>query len=137
MIDWPDATSLIKVVRPLTAHGGRFLAETSDVLQYYLPGTTWRQWSNTVSITEPDGRIKNATGDLPAYQKAIARHYFSVVILSFNQTIGTDYAISLDLSATTGYRLVAMVRSNNAHPTVFYVWDYFPLTAANAGSLTG
>ena len=73
MLDWPDVTGLVKVVRPMTAHGGHFLVETTDVLLYYLPGTTWRQWSNTQN------------DNLAYYQQAIARHYFSVVILSFNQ----------------------------------------------------
>ena len=74
MINWPDVTGLVKVVRPMTAHGGHFLVETTYVLQYYLPDTTWRQWSNT------------ETGTPEYYQQAITRHYFSVVILSFTQT---------------------------------------------------
>src|SRR6202034_3177992 len=49
MSDWPDAAGLVKVVRPMTAHGGHFLVETADVLQYYLPDTTWQQWSDTAS----------------------------------------------------------------------------------------
>ena len=78
MIDWPDVTGLVKVVRPMTAHGGHFLVETTDVLQYYLPNTTWRQWSSTQN-------------DNPQYyQQAIARHYFSVVVLSFGATLATD-----------------------------------------------
>jgi Dolichyl-phosphate-mannose-protein mannosyltransferase len=109
MIDWPDATGLVKVVRPLTAHGGHFLVETSDVLQYYLPKTTWRQWSNTQS------------GNLQYYQQAIARHYFSVVVLSFNETPAADYAIAFDLSTAGDYALTAKVRSGK---TVFYVWQY-------------
>jgi hypothetical protein len=109
MIDWPDVTGLVKVVRPMTTHGGRFLVETTDILQYYLPNTTWRQWTSTQN-------------DNPEYyQQAIARHYFSVVILNFSQTLATDYAIALDLSENSGYQLVAKVRSGE---TVFYVWEY-------------
>ena len=109
MIDWPDVTGLVKVVRPLTAHGGHFLVETSDVLQYYLPDTTWQQWSDT------------ASNDPEYYQQAIARHYFSVVILSYNQTLATDSVIALALSQNSGYGLVAKVKSG---ATVFYVWEY-------------
>jgi hypothetical protein len=109
MIDWPDVTGLVKVVRPLTTHGGQFLVETTDVLQYYLPQTTWRQWSNTLDYS-PE-----------YYQRAIARHYFSVVVLSFDQTPANDEAIALELSQTSGYRLAARVRSGK---TVFYVWEY-------------
>jgi hypothetical protein len=109
MIDWPDATGLVKVVRPMTTHGGHFLVETTDILQYYLPNTTWRQWSNTQN------------DDPEYYRQAIARHYFSVVVLSFDQTLAMDYAVALDLSAASEYRLVATVRSGK---TVFYVWEY-------------
>ena len=110
MIDWPDVTGLVKVVRPLTAHGGHFLVETSDVLQYYLPDTSWRQWSDTES------------GNPSYYQQAIARHYFSVVVLGFNQTQAVDYVIGVDLSSASGYRLVAQVPS--AGGVIFYVWEY-------------
>ena len=109
MIDWPDVTGLVKVVRPLTDHGGHFLVDTTDVLQYYLPQTTWRQWSSTQN------------SDLEYYQQAIARHYFSVVILDFSQTPAADDVIAFDLSKTGGYRLAAKVRSGE---TVFYVWEY-------------
>jgi hypothetical protein len=108
MIDWPDVTGLVKVVRPMTGHGGHFLVETTDVLQYYLPQTTWRQWSDTQD------------DNLEYYQQALARHYFSVVILSFNQTPSADYAIALDLATAGGYQLAAKVRSGK---TVFYVWE--------------
>lgn len=109
MTDWPDVAGLVKVVRPMTAHGGHFLVETTDVLQYYLPNTTWRQWSSTQN-------------DNPEYyQEAIARHYFSVIVLSFNQTPAMDYAIALDLSQASGYRLVAKVSSGK---TLFDVWEY-------------
>jgi hypothetical protein len=109
MIDWPDVAGLVKVVRPMTDHGGHFLVETTDILQYYLPDTTWRQWSDTQN------------DDPEYYQQAIARHYFSVVVLSFNQTLAMDYVIALDLSQASGYRLMARVNSGK---TAFYVWEY-------------
>ena len=109
MISWPNVTGLVKVVRPLTAHGGHFLVETTDVLAYYLPNTTWQQWSSTSS------------SDPQYYQRAIARHYFSVVVLSFSQTLATDDVIAVALSGTSGYSLVARVHSGT---TVFYVWEY-------------
>jgi hypothetical protein len=121
MINWPDVTGLVKVVRPMTSHGGHFLVETTYVLQYYLPKTTWRQWSNT------------ETANPQSYQRAIARHYYSVVILSFTQTQATDYAITLDLAAA-GYHLAAKVHSG---PTVFYVWRSPSPAVATTGSMMG
>jgi 4-amino-4-deoxy-L-arabinose transferase-like glycosyltransferase len=109
MIDWPDVSALVKVVAPMTANGGRFLVETTDVLQYYLPNTRWQQWTDTQH------------SNLDYYQQEIARHYFSVVVLSFNQTLAADYAIALDISMTSGYTLAAKVHSGKA---VFYVWEY-------------
>src|SRR6202034_3484665 len=98
MIDWPDVTGLVKVVRPMTAHGGHFLVETADVLQYYLPDTTWQQWSDTASNSPQ------------YYLQRIREHYYTVVVLSFNQTLSTDYAIALELSGASGYTLTAKVR---------------------------
>jgi hypothetical protein len=109
MVDWPDVTGLVKVVRPLTAHGGHFLVETTDVLQYYLPKTTWQQWSDT------------ATYNPQYYQREIARHYYSVVVLSFDATLATDDVIAVALSQAGEYSLVARVHSGT---TVFYVWEY-------------
>jgi len=109
MIDWPDAAGLVKVVRPMTAHGGHFLVETTDVLQYYLPNTTWQQWSDTASYRPQ------------YYLQRIKEHYYAVVVLSFNQTLSTDYAIALELSGASGYTLTAKVRSGT---TVFDVWQY-------------
>ena len=109
MIDWPDAAGLVKVVRPMTAHGGHFLVETTDVLQYYLPDTTWQQWSDT------------ASNGPQYYLQRIRQHYYTVVVLGFNQTLSTDYAIALELSAASGYTLAAKVHSGT---TVFDVWEY-------------
>jgi hypothetical protein len=44
-----------------------------------------------------------------------------VLVLGFNQTLSTDYAIALQLSETSGYTLAAKV---HAGKTVFYVWEY-------------
>jgi hypothetical protein len=109
MINWPSVAGLVTAVRPLTSHGGHYLVETTDVLQYYLPDTTWQQWSST------------QTGSLEYYKQAIERHYYSLVILNFNQTLAADYEISLALSAGSGYSLAAKVRTGD---TVFYVWRY-------------
>ncbi len=68
-------------------HGGHFLVETTDVLQYYLPNTTWQQWSDTASNSPQ------------YYLQRIRQHYYAVIVLGFNQTLSTDYAIALELSA--------------------------------------
>jgi Dolichyl-phosphate-mannose-protein mannosyltransferase len=129
MENWPGATGLISHLRPLTSHGGRFLAETDDVPEYYLPRTTWRQWSNTFSITQPDGKVKNADGNPAVYAAAISQHYFSLVILSFSETVVMDQSITRVLRATPGYHLIATVPYGGPVPGNYFIWAYRPGTS--------
>ena len=126
MADWPGAARLIAFLRPATSHGGRFLAETDDVPEYYLPHTSWRQWSNTFSITLPDGRVENVHGSSVPYAKAISDHYFSLVILSFSETAVMDKAITRALRVTPGYRVIGIVPYGGPVPGDYTVWAYRP-----------
>jgi hypothetical protein len=82
---WPGVGNLIPVLRTVITPDARYLADTSTPLQYYLPGTTWRQWT---SLTTD-----------PAQAKAgLAHHAYALVIED-----DTD-----DIKAT-GYRQVATV----------------------------
>jgi hypothetical protein len=131
MVNWPGAGPLITFLRPLTSHGGRFLAETDDVPEYYLPRTSWRQWSNTFSITRPSGRVEEITGGVAPYAQAIRRHYFSLVILNFAETPGTDQAITRVLRATPGYRVIGIVPYGGPVPGDYTVWAYRPPRSAS------
>jgi hypothetical protein len=124
MTNWPRAGRLVKFLGPRTDHGGRFLAETDDVPEYYLPRTSWRQWSNTASITRPDGRSRATAGDPGRYARAIRQHYFSLVILSFTETPAMDRLIQRDLAATPGYRLVATIPWGGLAGGAYYVYQY-------------
>jgi len=126
MVDWPGAANLVAFLRPLTSHGGRFLAETDDVPEYYLPQTSWRQWSNTFSITLPDGRQRNVDGRSAPYAQAIRHHYFSLVVLSFSETAVMDQAITRVLPATPGYRVIGIVPYGGPVPGDYTVWAYRP-----------
>ena len=87
MIDWPDAAGLVGVVRPMTLGGGHFLVETTDVLQYYLPNTTWQQWSDTASNSPQ------------YYLQRIRRHYYSVIVLGYRDQLVEIEAVAAVLDA--------------------------------------
>jgi hypothetical protein len=126
MSNWPGAARLVAFLRPRTSHGGHFLAETDDVPEYYLPQTTWRQWSNTFSITLPNGKVRNANGDPAVYARAIRRHYFSLVVLSFSETAVMDQAITSALRGTPGYKIISIVPYGGPVPGTYTVWAYRP-----------
>lgn len=126
MVNWPGAANLATFLRPITSHGGRFLAETDDVPEYYLPHTSWRQWSNTFSITLPDGQVRNVNGSPAPFAQAISQHYFSLVILSFSETPVMDQAITRALRSTPGYQVISIVPYSGPVPGDYTVWGYRP-----------
>jgi hypothetical protein len=85
---------------------------------------SWHQWSNTwyFSYTRP-GEHGLLTGPA-AYRAAIDRHYFSLVLLDFLATPGTDNLIVTDMEQVGGYRVVAVVPSSFGDYTI---WGYRPL----------
>jgi hypothetical protein len=124
MENWPGAGPLVSFLQPRTDHGGHFLAETDDVPEYYLPQTTWRQWSNTFSITLPNGKVRNAGGNPAIYAQAISRHYFSLVILSFSETAVMDQSILGALRKTDGYHRLRDVPYGGPVPGTYTIWAY-------------
>lgn len=126
MDNWPGAAHLVAFLKPVTSDGGRFLAETDDVPEYYLPQTSWRQWSNTFSITRPDGRQQSVDGRSAPYALAIRHHYFSLIVLSFSETAVMDQAITRVLRATPGYRVIGIVPYGGPVPGDYTVWAYRP-----------
>lgn len=123
---WPDSSSAIAQLRTLArAHPGNYLAEDYDIPAYYLESSvSWQQWSGTwyFSYTPPGAR-RPLTG-AAAYRAAIARHYFSLVLLDFLATPGTDSQITTDVQQAGGYQIVAEVPSAFGHYTI---WAYRPL----------
>ena len=126
MTNWPGAARLVNFLRPRTDHGGRFLAETDSVPEYYLPRTSWRQWSNTASITMADGRSQDDNHAPARYARAIEQHYFSLVVLNFSETPAMDLSIERDLSANPDYKLLPPVHWGGATGGSYVVWQYQP-----------
>ena len=123
---WPGTANLIPVLRQLTRHGGRFLADNTPPLEYYLPRTSWRQWSSVYSITLPSGlRQTEESSAFGPYRERLAAHYFTLVVLAFSDKPQLDHAIAKYLSADRSYRFVGTVPFSNQGATGGYlVWVY-------------
>ena len=123
---WPDSSSAIAQLRTLIrSYPGNYLAEDYDIPAYYLESSvSWQRWSGTwyFSYTPPGAR-RPLTG-AAAYRAAIARHYFSLVVLDFLATPGTDSQITTDVQQVGGYQIIAEVPSAFGHYTI---WAYRPL----------
>jgi hypothetical protein len=122
---WPDSSHLITTLRSLTrSYPGNYLAEDYDIPAYYLErSVSWQRWSDTWYFSyTPSGARRSLTG-VAAYREAIARHYFSLVLLDFGATPGTDKKITTDMQQVGGYQIVAIVRSSFGQYTI---WAYRP-----------
>jgi len=99
--DWPDATAVVKALRPeVRAHPGPYLAEDDDVEAYYLrTEVRWQNWSSTYYY-----RFAGQAPGAPSYATALGRHYFALVILDNGDTAATDALIVADMRHTGGYR---------------------------------
>lgn len=124
MTAWPGAAKLVAYVRSRTSGHERFLAETDSVLEYYLPGTSWRQWSSTASITLPNGRVQNEKGAVGPYIQELKHHYFTLVILSFASTPGIDHEITKALERNSAYVLIAKIPFSSIKRGYYRVWEY-------------
>ncbi len=110
--DWPDASALLRVLRPaVQAHPGSYLAEDDDVEAYYLRDQVrWQNWSGTYYF-----RYRDQAAGAASYAAAIAQHHFALIILNFGDTEAADQEIAADLQRTGGYRVLA-------HAGRFTVW---------------
>ncbi|MGO9294907.1 MAG: glycosyltransferase family 39 protein [Streptosporangiaceae bacterium] len=132
---WPNEARLIGALRPLTAHGGRYLAEGQYIALYYLPGSSWLDWSNTRTVLLPDGRRitvpVGGEGKPAIYRKLISQHYFSVVLLTFTDTTKLDNVISSELGAS-GYSLTDRIPFGPSRTGYYTIWRYRPVSRHDA-----
>jgi hypothetical protein len=101
------------------------LADDDPLFEYYLPGTSWRQWASVYSITLPSG-FRQATGGTPGpYLALIDERYFNVIILAFTDRPPLDAAIARYLGTDHDYRFAGTFRcSNPGVPGGFRIWVY-------------
>jgi 4-amino-4-deoxy-L-arabinose transferase-like glycosyltransferase len=126
----PNEARLIAALQPLTSHGGRFLAEGQSIPEYYLHGTSWQEWSNTRSVILPSGRTVSVPvggeGNPAVYSRLITSHYFSVVLLTFTDTVTLDNAITADLKSTSGYHIASTIPFGPTARGEYTIWVYQP-----------
>jgi hypothetical protein len=118
---WPNTTRVTAALSRLLRPHGRYLAEDDDILAYYLQGRVpWVQWTSTwfFRYTDPsDGKVLLG---IPAYAAAIREGYFTVIVLSFGDTLTTDKAIERDIAEDGNYQLV----SSQPYRTSSFRGDY-------------
>jgi hypothetical protein len=124
MTNWPGSAALIARLRPLTGNSGRFLAENPSVEEYYLPDTSWHQWSSTTSITTPSGSIQNEKGQVAPYVKAVREHYFSLIVLDFRNTPDLDAQLVREMRNEGHYKLVATVPFGHGVIGNYQIWRW-------------
>jgi hypothetical protein len=109
-LSWPDsdpaAAELAKFARP----DGEYLAEDYYQFAFTLRSSiSFSQWSGTSSFGYRDPRTRKFLRNDPAYAAAIKESYFSVIVLDFQNTVGTDEAIERDIKKYGDYRLAATI----------------------------
>jgi MFS family permease len=122
---WPDAQVTMTKLRALTQqYPGHLLAEEDDIPAYYLEGTVpGSRWSDTAYFSYVPPGARQALTGAAAFRAAIARHYFSLIILDYLATPGTDAEINADMSQAGGYVFKADLPPSSGGYTI---WAYRP-----------
>lgn len=121
--EWPNSARMTTDLVSLThAHPGNYLAEDDNVPAYYLESTiSWQRWSDTSYFKYTPPGLGHPLAGLAAFQAAINRHYFSLIILNFGETVQTDGEIIADMDQAGGYTVVGVVPSSVGQYTI---WAY-------------
>jgi MFS family permease len=123
--EWPNSSQLIVNLHSVVRHRpGQYLADDYSVPAYYLENTIpWERWSSTWHFSyTPRGTTHPLTG-LAAYRAAFNRHYFSLVIIDFSDTVQTDNQIIADMQQAGGYQVIKVALSSVGQYTI---WAYEP-----------
>jgi 4-amino-4-deoxy-L-arabinose transferase-like glycosyltransferase len=129
---WPNATQLIKTIRPLveTTHGP-ILFQNPQILEYYLgTGIQWEQISGIYGVRLAAGKVVgnvpvSTPGDPIPYVSLVKQHYFKLIMLNdFYQDRldgAFDQRLIYLLYATPGYHVVSEVPWDGGY---FIIWRY-------------
>jgi hypothetical protein len=113
---WPNSSAFIAILRPLAGQDtGHLLVEDPSIAEYYLHvGSQWKQWSSTRNIIGPGGIPTGGPSDSagvvgPGNAGTFAKYirlrggYFSLVALSFSDTVSLDNKIAADVKRSRHY----------------------------------
>ena len=106
---WPRSTSFTVRLEALAKQYRGPVLEDNDVPAYYIPDLRWRSRAGTAQFTYIDPRTGRKLSGPSAYLDAIKHGYFSIIALSFANTIQVDKMIAHDISVTGAYRLSAVI----------------------------
>lgn len=106
---WPNSTSFTVRLEALDKKYPGPVLEDNDVPEYYIPDLHWIIRSATAQFTYRDPRTGRKISGSSAYLDAIRHGYFSIIDLSFANTLQVDNEIAHDISVTGTYRLSAVI----------------------------
>jgi dolichyl-phosphate-mannose-protein mannosyltransferase len=107
---WPNSSQEVALLRPWAQHAN-ILAENSYIWSYSLgPAIPFQSWSNTWSLSYVDPSSGRTLTGPPAFQAAIAHHYFGTVALVYGTTGKLDEQLVADMKNAGGYIRVVHVR---------------------------
>jgi hypothetical protein len=134
--EWPDSTQEVTVLRALThEYPGNYLAEDYNVPAYYLESSVpWQRWSQTWYFTYQSPSTHRLLSGATAYRAAIDDGYFSLIALSFTDTIAIDSQIVADVRRSGTYHLVQAVPFQDGFGIgQVLIWAYLPGQAGHEG----
>jgi hypothetical protein len=106
---WPRSASFTARLAALAEKYRGPVLQDNDVPEYYVPALRWRTRAGTVQFTYTDPRNGRKLSGRGAYLDAIKHGYFSIIDLSFANTIQDDNKITHDISVAGAYRLAAVI----------------------------
>jgi hypothetical protein len=120
---WPNTTVMMKQIAPLlTRDGCPCLATQNNAIDYYLRDLTYSgQLRNAFAFYYWDQHTHRELSGVPAYQAAIAAHYFRVVEIDPSLNPAVYPPIVHALTGTSGYRLAGTSPSGSAGQPI-QVW---------------
>lgn len=129
--DWPNSNAAAATLARLVTPRGEYLAEDYDQFTYTLRrDIPLPQWWNTWSFNYTNQKTQQQLTNSAAYAAAIRDRYFSVIVLDFQDTIGTDRDIEQDIKKYDDYRLAATVPFiTSAGPGEYLFWVPIPKPA--------
>ena len=117
------------------------LVEDPSIAEYYLhvEGSQWQRWSSTRNIILPSGAPTGGPsdqagivgpGNAGTFAMYIKEGYFSLVALSFSDTVSLDKSINADLKRNNRYHVIQIVPYGvgpaGPTPGTYKIWRYEP-----------
>jgi hypothetical protein len=126
MYAWPNAANLVLTLRGMVNSHSRILADNSPPLEYYFPGVPWERWSSVYGLRLPSGHdLVNSGYSFAPYRRALAHHYFSLVVLAFTDKPSLDALIAAYLHTDPDYQFVGTVPfANSGSHGSYLIWEY-------------